>query len=195
MEGYTPFEVRDALESMKILVDTREQDTAALRARLEAFSCPWERRKLDFGDYGCAYITRGGEPAVLPVAVERKMSLDELCACFTKGLARFEREFLRAKEAGGRLYLLCENASWEKVLCGRYRSRMNPDALAASILAWSVRYGLQLLFCKPEHTGTLIQRILRYELKELLEVQPNENNRYQYPCSRETARAGETACQ
>ena len=35
---------------MVILVDTREQDTPALRKRIDAMKCKWERLKLVFGD-------------------------------------------------------------------------------------------------------------------------------------------------
>ena len=169
MGRLTPFEIRAALESMVVLVDTREQDTRALRARLDTMGCPWERGKLDVGDYGCAYCSADGNRVKLLTFIERKMSIDELCACFTRERGRFEREFLRAREQGAKLHLLVENAAWDKILLHRYRSRMNPDALSASILAWSARYDMQLHFCKPEHTGRMIYKILRYELKELLE--------------------------
>ena len=44
------FEVKRALDSMMILVDTREQDTPRLRKRLRAMDCPYERRTLNFGE-------------------------------------------------------------------------------------------------------------------------------------------------
>ena len=55
--------------------------------------------------------------------VERKMSLDELAACFCKGRSRFTKEFERARESGARIYLIVENASWENLLNGKYRTR------------------------------------------------------------------------
>ena len=39
---YTPFEIRDMLENMVVLYDTREQDTPALHKRLEGLGCPYE---------------------------------------------------------------------------------------------------------------------------------------------------------
>lgn len=170
-QGYTPFEIGRALESLTVLVDTREQDTPALRRRLAALGHPWRREKLDFGDYSAELALPDGRRQSLAgrVAVERKMSLDELCQCFTGGRARFEREFRRAEQAGARIYLLVEGGSWEKLLAGEYRSRMRPDALAASLLAWSARYGLTPLFCRPETTGRVIGKILKYEAKAILE--------------------------
>ena len=43
-----PVEAKAVLDSMVILVDTREQDTPRLRLRLRRMGCPWERQKLDF---------------------------------------------------------------------------------------------------------------------------------------------------
>ena len=89
--------------------------------------------------------------------------------CFTSGRERFEREFKRAKQGGAKVYLLIENASIDKALAGTYRSRMNPDALVASILAWCARYNLTPWFCQQKNTGKLIARILRYEVKAMLD--------------------------
>ena len=165
----TPFEVKNSLESMTILVDTREQDTPTLHRRLKGLNCPYEREKLDFGDYSCKYLLPGGTAHRLNVAVERKMSFDELCGCFCKGRGRFTREFERAKEAKAKVYLLIENASWEKAFAGEYRSQMSAQAFVASITAWQARYNCQIQFCKAETSGKLIREILYRELKERLE--------------------------
>lgn len=171
MGMYSPFALEKALSSLTLLVDTREQATPALGERIASCGLPHRREKLDFGDYSCAYTTEEGEERSLAdaVAIERKMSLDELCLCFGKDRGRFAREFQRAKEAGARLYLLVENASWEDILAGRYRSRMKPAALLASLLAWQARYDLKVVFCRRETTGVLLHKILRYELKARLE--------------------------
>lgn len=167
--GYSPFELDQALKSITILVDTREQDTPALHRRLSGLGCAYRRQKLDSGDYGAEYTDRDGQCVALPIVVERKMALDELCNCFTRGRERFKREFERAKDAGNKMYLLVENANWENAFSGKYRSKLNPESLIASLLAWSIQYGFQVFFCKPESTGKLIYKIMRYELKELLE--------------------------
>lgn len=161
-----PVEVKTALESMVCLVDTREQDTPRLRARLKKIGCPWERKKLNFGDYSvkCDAIDLSET-----IAVERKMDLDELCNCYCKERKRFEREFDRAKQAGAKVYLLIEDGSWEDAYSGKYRSRMSPESLVASIQAWLARYNCQVIFCRQHTTGKLIHDILYRELKEALE--------------------------
>lgn len=166
----TPFELDKCLDSMVLLVDTREQPTERLKRRIALTGLPYERKKLEQGDYSCKCTLPSGEELDLSgrVAIERKMNLDELCLCFGKERKRFEREFERAKEAGCRIYLLVEGGSWEKAYNGRYRSQYNEKALVASIDAFRARYGMQLDFCKEETTGKLIKDILYRELKEHL---------------------------
>lgn len=167
----TPFELEKCLDSMVLLVDTREQPTERLKRRIEQTDLPYERRKLEQGDYSCKCTLSNGEELDLSgkVAIERKMNLDELCLCFGKERKRFEREFERAREAGCKIYLLVEGGSWEKAYNGKYRSRYNEKALVASIDAFRARYGMQLDFCKEETTGRLIRDILYRELKEYLQ--------------------------
>lgn len=170
----TPFEIKNSLESMVLLVDTREQPTEKLKQRIDATGLVHERGKLDFGDYSCKCMMPDGNELNFSskVAIERKMSLDELCSCFGKERGRFEREFNRAKESGCRMYLLVENATWEKVYSGKYRSLFTPQALIASIDAFRARYGMQLDFCKAETTGRIIRDVLYRELKEYLKGLP-----------------------
>lgn len=167
----TPFEVSEALEHLTLLVDTREQDTLSFRRRVKEVGLPWERCKLDFGDYSMRVELEGGQEVDFSpaVAIERKMSLDELCQCYGRGRKRFQREFLRAKKAGAKLYLLIENGSWEKALSGEYRSRMQPQALTASLTAWLARYDCQVIFCQSKTTPRLIREIVYREAKERLE--------------------------
>lgn len=132
---------------------------------------PHERYKLNFGDYSvkCDRLSLADS-----VCIERKMSIDELCECFGRSRSRFEREFERAKAAGATMYLLVENASWEEIYGGKYRSKMKPQSLVASICAWEARYNCKVKFCKPETTGLLIRDTLKRELKERLEAIPDE---------------------
>ena len=166
----TNFEIDHCLESMVILIDTREQPTQRLKSRMDIIGLPYERRKLDQGDYSCKCTLPGGEEFDFSsrVSIERKMDIDELCLCFGKERKRFEREFNRAKENGCKIYLLVENGNWEKAYNGKYRSRYNPKALIASINAFRARYNMQIDFCKEETTGRLIKDILYRELKEYL---------------------------
>lgn len=167
----TNFDIERVLATMEIIVDTREQETEAYKNRIAQFGCSFEKRKLDFGDYSCKYTDISGVEKTLEnvAVVERKMSIDELCLCFTKERSRFKAEFERAKEKGAKVYLLVEGATWEKLYKGTYRSKLTPQALTASLYAWAIRYNIQFIFCKPESTGKIIYDILFRELKHKLE--------------------------
>lgn len=154
-----------------LIVDTREQDTDRLRRRIRQTGLSFVRQKLDFGDYSAKTTLDNGTEFDISssVSIERKMNLDELCACYCKGRKRFTREFERAKSAGAKVYLLIENANLEKVYNGSYRSKMSPQALTASLFAWLARYNCQIIFCKEETSGKIIREILYREMKERLE--------------------------
>ena len=164
---------------MVLLVDTREQPTKRLERRLEDAGLPYERKKLDVGDYSCKCTLPDGSELDFSsrAVIERKMNLDELCMCFGRERKRFEREFQRAKDAGCRIYLLVEGGNWEKAYNGKYKSLYNQKALVASIDAFRARYGMQLDFCKEETTGKLIRDILYRELKEYLQEMEDDEGR------------------
>lgn len=160
-----------ALSHLTLLVDTREQPTKRAEKRIEAVGFPFERTTLSFGDYSAKIALSDGSTLSLDkvVAIERKMNLDEICACFTHERKRFTAEFERARDAGAKMYLLIENADMEKALNGRYRSKMNPSALVASLFAWMARYDCKVIMCKEETSGRMIREILLRETKEFLE--------------------------
>lgn len=170
------FEQRQILNSIEILVDTREQPTERSQKRYDSFGVPYHRATLNFGDYTYNFRVNDkpyysdGE-TVIPkfCVIERKMDLDELARCFTHDRKRFEAEFQRAAAAGCRIYLVVENGSWEGIKNGAYRSRVSPNAFMASCTAFMVRYNAQILFCREETTGHLIKEVLYRDLKERLE--------------------------
>lgn len=170
------FEQKEVLRSFEILVDRREQPTERSRKRMESFEVPYSQATLSYGDYAYnATLPNGSKiydvsATINPIcAVERKMDLDELARCFAQGRQRFQREFERAMDQGCRIYLLCENASWENLINGKYRSKVNANAFTASAMAWMVRYNMNVVFCKEETSGRLIREILYRDLKERLE--------------------------
>ena len=169
-------EQQEVLQSIEILVDTREQPTRRAMKRYERFKCPHRRCTLSYGDYAYNATLPDGKriydvtETISPACViERKMSLDELAACFCKGRERFVKEFERARESNARVFMIVENANWENLLNGKYRTKMNANAFVASLVAFMIRYNMNLLFCKEETSGDLIKEILYRDLKERLE--------------------------
>lgn len=170
------YELEDVLRTYRVVADTREQANPRAAERFAALGPGLERATLDYGDY-CANVTLPDgkhlydtstrlSPACI---VERKMSLDEAAACFTRERERFKREFERAGDAGAKIHLLIEGGSWEKIRRHSYRSRFRPKAFVASLTAWMARYDVTIIFCEPGTSGALIREILYRDIKERLE--------------------------
>jgi len=167
---YRPHEIDQMISRLVCIVDSREQPTEKYYQRLNSLGMPYERLALPYGDYS-AYTTDpdGGVIDLRRIcSVERKMGLDELANCFTHERERFTREFERAKSDGCHMHILIENDSFERLRFAKYRSKLPPQALIASLLTWGIRYNAKLMFCKSETTGYLVGQILRYELREYL---------------------------
>ena len=171
------FDQKQVLSTFEILVDSREQNTERARKRYDSFGVPYkEKVTLSYGDYACNAVLPNGTPiydisgTIDPFCVvERKMNLDELAGCYTRSRERFKREFERAMDNNCRVYLICENSTWENLLNGKYRSKLNSNAFMASAMAWMIRYNMNVIFCKEETSGKLIKEILYRDLKERLE--------------------------
>ena len=171
-----PVEIESCLSSMEILIDTREQPSERAERRYKSFGSPYRRQVLDYGDYTYNFTLPNGkklfgdsETVKGHAVIERKMDLVELSGCLCQTRDRFEREFQRARENNASVYLMVEDANWENLILGRYKTRFNPNAFEASILAFIARYDIKPIFCKKETSGKLIRDILFRELKERLE--------------------------
>lgn len=175
---YTDKEVRSILKQMGILADTREQKWEHIRWALDNAGCPVERGKLGQGDY-TAFVPMSAFPGFQDVpglyslqdevVIERKANLDEIAGNFTTGRDRFEREFIRAKSKGVKVFLVIENASWADVLSHNYRSQLSPKSLMGSLLSWQAKYNVTIVFCRPEETARILYSTLYYWLKARLE--------------------------
>lgn len=154
---------------MTYVVDNREQQTDALEKRL-SYLQPYVRETVNAGDYTAKTLLPDDTWFYVPVAIERKMSLTEIAGNFCYERERFSAEFNRSRENEIRLYILIEQASWEDLYAGAYRSQMKPKSLIASLFTWCARYQSPIILCKrPDTGGKLIRDILRYEMREALE--------------------------
>lgn len=172
----THFEEMQILESMEILVDTREQRTAKAEQRYNSFGVPYSRATLSYGDYTANFTFLDGEKlydiskTINPICiVERKMNLDELAQCFTHSRERFEKEFHRATANNCFIHLICEDGSYERIEGHKYKSKFPPKSFLASITAWERRYNIHFHFCSSLESGHLIKEFLYRDMKERIE--------------------------
>lgn len=156
---YTDSEIRKALSELTVIVDSREQVNGHLTSWLDSKGIQHITRALETGDYSAML---DGETFEDEVVIERKANLDEIAGNFTTGRERFEREMIRAKANGIKVFLIIENASWHDIMLHNYHSQLKPQSLMASLLSWQVRYNITIMFCHPEETAQLMYSILYY---------------------------------
>ena len=157
-------ELKEQLSKITILADTREQQTHIVEY-FEKKHIPHKQRALETGDYS---FMLGDLTFEKDIVCERKHGLDELCQNFSTDRMRFEREFIRAKAYGTKVYLIVENATWSDVFLGNYRSKVLPKSLFGSLAAWMVRFNITVLFCKPDETAKIMYSIFYYYARERL---------------------------
>lgn len=156
---YTDGEIKKALSELTVIVDSREQVNFHISSWLDGKGIKHITRALETGDYSAML---DGETFEDEVAIERKANLDEIAGNFTTGRERFEREMIRAKANGIKVFLIIENASWHDIMLHNYRSQLKPQSLIASLLSWQVRYNITVMFCRSDETAQLIYSTLYY---------------------------------
>lgn len=165
VKHWTETELTAKLKDLQIIADSREQVNNHLTDYWDKKKVPYFTRKLDIGDYSAQL---GEMTLEKDVVIERKRNLDEICGNLTADRDRFEREFLRAKALGTKVFLIVENATWTDIYLQNYRSQLTPKSLMASLMSWQVRFNITVIFCEPENTPRLIHQILYYAAREQL---------------------------
>lgn len=177
--NFTETEINKLLkENFKILYDTREQVNDHILAYFDKQKLPYKRQKIDEGDY-TAVITARPEMGItrdiyFPVGVERKNSVDELANNLgektdTRDDIRLERELIRAKMKGVKIFLVVEDPNGlENIIKGNYRSLYKPKAFMGRLTALQNRYIQNTVFTAPKDTGYHIYRLLYYAVRDFL---------------------------
>ena len=164
VKHWTEAALVEKLRELTIIVDSREQQQH-VKQYFDRKNVETIVRKLDVGDYSAQI---GDMTLESDIAIERKHSIDELAGNLGQDRNRFEREFLRAKANGTKIFLVVENGSYSDIYLHNYRSQLPPKALMASLMSWQVRFNITIIFCEPENTPRLIHQILYYAAREQL---------------------------
>lgn len=168
--NYTDKEIKDLLSSIVVLIDTREQKYQHITNYLENKGVKYERKKLDYGDYG-VYLPKNEQYGIMrdiqfPIFIERKNSIDEL-ALTIRERTRFENELIRSQNSNF-LLLIEDEQGYEKLINGRYRSQYNARALLGSLKAFETRYGFTTVFVSKRTSPNYIYHHLYYGIREKL---------------------------
>ncbi len=155
---YTDKEMDRLLQSLVILVDTREQKNDHILQYLDKAGVEHKKKALAYGDY--SFFIPADESLDIPrdlyfdkeIIVERKGSLEELSNNLTKERDRLEKEFCLAPE---HKVLLIENATYfdKEIIVERKGSL---EELSNNLT--KERDRLEKEFClAPEHKVLLIE--------------------------------------
>lgn len=167
---YTDAELKQLLDSLVVIIDTREKMNQHITDYLDKKNVPYKNRKLDYGDYSVMLPTN--EPLGImrdihfPISIERKNSVEELAQTIKKR-TRFENELIRSQRSNF-LLLVEDGQGYENIIKGNYKSGYNPYSFLASIKAFESRYDFTSVFVSKLAAGNYIYHHLYYHVRELL---------------------------
>lgn len=183
MEGikykFTDTEIKKLMKNnFMILYDTREQVNEHILSSFNDLKVKYKKQKIDEGDY-TAIITANPEMGIMrdiyfPVGIERKNGVDELAGNLaektdTRDDIRFERELIRAKMKGIKIFLVVEDPSGlENIRQGNYRSLYSPKAFIGRLSSLQDKYIHNTIFTSNLNSGYHIYRLLYYAIRNYL---------------------------
>lgn len=149
---------------MVIQIDSREHkwELARIQRQLVAAGCKTIVSKLYVGDYQSLDNPR--------LVIDRKKDLLELCGNVCQQHERFQKELIRAIDAGIQIIILCEHGEDIKQLEDVYfwdnpRIKESPratsgESLYKSLMTIKNRYNVRFEFCTKAETGNRIMELL-----------------------------------
>ena len=170
---YTKTELKQLLDSIVILADTREKKNNHILNYLDKQGIDHKSKKLDFGDY--SFMLPANKELGInrdiyfsnSISVERKSNLEEVSNNFTHKRAQFENELIRSR--GSKLILLVEDQQgYQNILQHNYRTKYKPKSFVASLATFQARYNLDIRFLDSSLSGNFIYYSCRYWLREYL---------------------------
>ena len=170
---YTDNELKELLQSIVVVVDSREKKQNHLTDWFDKKKIPYITKALDNGDYN--FYLPMNEKLGIPrdlwfthdLFFERKANLTELAGNLTKGRARFEEELATSKAL--EKYLIIENANYADVVNGNYKSDYSSKSYLGTLHSFNHKYDLQIVFMPdPAYTPVFLYGTMQYYLRNIL---------------------------
>lgn len=169
---FTEKEITELVNSMVILIDTREKKFEHITKYFDKVGIPYKIKSLKYGDYSF-YIPQNEKLGILrdlyfddEIIVERKNSLDEIAGNFTNGRDRFEKEMCLAPTSK---VIVIENASYKDMCEGNYRSEYLSKSFWGTYHSFWHKYGVPIMFMPDNNqTGMFIRGFFTYYLKNII---------------------------
>lgn len=149
---------------MVIQIDSREHkwELARIQRQLTAAGCKTIVSKLYVGDYQSLDNPR--------LVIDRKKDLLELCGNVCQQHERFQKELVRAMDAGIQIIILCEHGEeikcledvyfWDNPRLKESTKATTGESLYKSLMTIKNRYNVRFEFCTKKETGSKIMELL-----------------------------------
>ncbi len=149
---------------MMIQIDTREHkwERARIEMQLSRLGVKTIASKLYVGDYQSWDNPR--------LVIDRKKNLLELCGNVTQQHERFQKELIRARDAGISIIILCEEDGihaiedvyfWDNPRLSQSPKATTGKALYKCLCTIRDRYDVRFEFCSKKETGKRIMELLK----------------------------------
>lgn len=169
---YTDKEKQEIINSMVVLVDTREKNNQTLLDIWDKKGLKYKKKKLDYGDY--SVMIPKNDKLNIPrdiyfdqkIVVERKGSLSEISGNLTNGRDRLEKKLALSPV---HKVMLIENGSFEDIANGNYDTQYNKKSFLASLFTFQFRYDMPIVYVSEQkYTALYIRMYFEYYLKTLI---------------------------
>lgn len=169
---YSDSELKELLNGMVILIDTREKQNEHITSAFEKHGVMYERRALKHGDYSF-YLK--ANPALgihkdlyfdKQIVVERKANLEEISQNFTKFRANLEKELACAPPTK---VILIESNNYTDLVHHYYSTEYNPKSFLTSFHSFWHRYNCPMFFLQEKRDASIfIKYFFDTFIKELV---------------------------
>lgn len=158
---YTDKEIDELIESMVILIDTREQCNSHITESFDKNKIRYKKKGLEYGDY--SFMIPQNEKLAIPrdlyfdrkICIERKGSLEEISGNLTKDRSRLEKELSLAPKTK---VLLIENGSYADIATGNYNTQYAKKSFLASLHSFWFKYNIPVFFMPDKRFSALFMK-------------------------------------
>lgn len=103
------------------------------------------------------------------IVIERKNSLEELSGNLAQKRQQFEAEFLKARNARAKIYLMVEDVGgYSSIISHKYNTRLTPVSFMSSLKTWESRFECNVQFIDSQYSGYFIYSTFSYFCREFL---------------------------
>lgn len=168
---YTEKEQKEILNSLTVLVDTREKANKVILDKFNKKKIPYKIKKLNHGDYSF-FIPANSKLNIerdiyfdKDICIEKKNSLDEIASNLNSDRSRLEKEFATYK---GKMTLMIENDTYKDLCEGNYKSKYGRSSFIGTLHSFAERYNMNFIFIDSEYSAEYIYCTFYYYLRELI---------------------------